>query len=65
MILVLVTNGKNDSVDYVKVVTFQERFLAEKYITHISTDLYCKHWIKAKIVKEGEQVELYPTYEQM
>ena len=59
-ILVLVTEGKNESVDRVIVRTFPSREEANHFVN--TTNLkYCpdqKHWVYAEIVRDGEMVEL-------
>lgn len=57
-IIVLVTEGKDDSVDYAKVVLFTDRKLAEMFVNRNNTGKI-KHWKKAEIVEDGERIELY------
>ena len=57
MIIVLVTTGKHESVDYAKVRLFEERFQAEEYCKQISTGKQ-KHWTDAVIVDDSVTVEI-------
>lgn len=62
--IVLVTKGKNDSVDYVKVVLFDNKEDANTFVSLSCTGKQ-KHWQHAEIVREDEQVDLCLLYEQM
>lgn len=58
--LVLVTEGKNGSVDRVVVRTFPSREDANDFVD-ITNEKYSpdqKHWVYAEIVRDGEMVEL-------
>lgn len=57
MIIVLVTNGKHESVDYAKIRMFESTWQADEFISSVSTGK-CKYWTYAQIVEEFEQVEL-------
>lgn len=55
--LVLVTEGKHESVDYAKVVTFASKLAALGFCEANNTGR-TKYWKKAEIVEDGERVEL-------
>lgn len=57
MIIVLVTEGKHDSVDYATVKLFEERFQAEDFCKTANTGKQ-KYWRSAEILRDGEQIEL-------
>lgn len=59
-VLVLVTEGKNESVDRAIVRTFQSREDANVYVNTIN-EKYSpeqKHWVYADIIRDGEVIEL-------
>ena len=56
-IIVLVTEGKNESVDFAKVATFGNRIAALEFCKANSTGR-TKYWKKAEIIEDGERVEL-------
>lgn len=62
-IIVLVTEGKHDSVDYVTVLTFDDNMSALKFCKANSTGKQ-KYWQNAEIVKSGQKVDLgQPDFE--
>jgi len=65
-IIVLVTEGKNDRVDYAKVVLFDTKQEADVFIDTVSSKERTKYWCQAEIVYNKEQVELYsPDFDNM
>ena len=61
-VIVLVTEGKHESVDYAKIATFENRIAALEFCKANNTGRK-KHWKKAEIIEDGEQVELcQPDY---
>lgn len=58
--MVLVTEGKHDSVDRATVVTIDDHERAEAFSDLINTDEKNKgkHWKTAQIVESGRTVEL-------
>ena len=60
IIIVLITRGKLDSVDNVKVVLFNNLLMAKEYCRK-TTD--CpkgeKYWTFAEIIKDGQDYEMY------
>ena len=60
--IVLVTSGKHESVDFVKVVFCASREDAEAFCKDTNTGRI-KHWTKAEIVKESETIELWAPEE--
>lgn len=57
-VIVLETKGKRDSVDFAKVLLFSDPLLAAQYVARVNTGPV-KHWVKAEVVREGEEVKLF------
>lgn len=57
-IIVIVTSGKNESVDYVKVVLFDKFLAAHAYVEATSDTEKKKHWTTAEIVPVGRTIDL-------
>ena len=63
MVIVLVTKGKNESVDYAKVMLFEKKTEAIRFCADTNTGKK-KYWANADILENGEEVELcQPDYE--
>lgn len=60
MYIVLVTEGKHDSVDDVRVAAFNTRADAQTYVdaTENQFDPEAKYWRSAEIVTQYERIEL-------
>ena len=56
-VIVLVTKGKHETVDYAQVMIFNTACLAEIYCKQTNTGKE-KYWVKAEIVGEGKEIEL-------
>ena len=56
-ILVLVTEGKHEAVDYARVCTFSDLASANNFIDSINTGKK-KYWVKGEVVENTKQVEL-------
>ena len=56
-VMVLVTRGKHESVDTARVFAFANYALAAAYCESRNTGKV-KHWTKAEIIDDGEEVEL-------
>lgn len=56
MYIVLVTQGKRESVDYVTVKLFDSKSDAQIYCGNVS-DTGTKYWTRAQIVPEGVEIE--------
>jgi hypothetical protein len=56
-VVVLVTEGKNENVDFATVVTLGSYAEAEEFCKANNTGAK-KYWKKAEIVSDGEQIEL-------
>ena len=56
-VFVLETSGKNESVDYAKVLTFSDVETANNYCDFITTG-YCRNWIKAEVISLNVSYEL-------
>ena len=57
MFIVLVTSGKNESVESVQVRLHYSKTEAEKFCLEMRSGKV-KYWTKAEIVDDGEEVEL-------
>ena len=65
-IIVLVTEGRDDSADYAKVVLFDTKQEAEVFIDTVSSKERTKYWTQAEIVYNKEQVRLCsPDFDNM
>lgn len=56
-VIVLITRGKHDSVDYAQVVLFETIGAAQTFCKEKCTGRK-KYWTDAVIVRNGEEVEL-------
>lgn len=64
LVIVLVTEGKYESVDYAKVATFGNRIAALEFCKANNTGR-TEYWKKAEIIEDGEKVELcQPDYDE-
>lgn len=62
-VIVLVTEGKHEIIDYATVVLFNNEKEAKEFC-RINNTGFCKYWKKAEIIEEDERIELsQPTYE--
>ena len=57
MYIVLVTQGKHESVDYATVRTFDDLDAANMFIKKTATGKQ-KYWVDATLVEDGEELEL-------
>lgn len=57
-VIVLETKGKRESVNSAKILLFSDPLLAACYVAKVSTGPV-KYWVKAEVVREGEEVELF------
>jgi hypothetical protein len=57
-VIVLETKGKRESIDYAKVLLFDDPLLAAQYVQRVNTGPV-KYWVKAEVVRDGEEVELF------
>jgi len=57
MIIVLVTRGKHESVDFAFIMMFDTTIEANSYVEGINTGK-CKYWTHAEIMMPGEEIEL-------
>jgi len=62
MFIVLATSGKHDSVDYASVHLFDDESDALAFCLKNNTGPK-KYWVKAEVVQQGIQVELYQPEE--
>lgn len=58
MIFVLTTKGKRDTVDEVKLSTFNTEEKASAYIDSV-LDMTSKYWIHARTIKKDQFYELW------
>ncbi len=56
-VIVLVTEGKHESVDYVKVMLFDNRTLALEFCK-VNNRGPKKNWVYAEIIDAGTRIEL-------
>ncbi len=63
VILVLVTMGKQESVDAAKMRCFDDVTTAQAFVDETNRDQgTLKYWSHAEILKDGEYVELFNPY---
>ena len=60
MYIVLITEGKNESVDNVTVKLFEEKTKAEEFckVTTDDETLNKKYWTLAEIIDDGKRYEI-------
>lgn len=57
-VIVLVTRGKRESVDFATVRLFDSVASADAFVEEVCTGPV-KYWTHAEILRDGDEVELY------